>query len=50
MQIPAGLSMNPHRIAVGVYLLETLTRLPVRAAAGLPLPDDRFVLPALIDR
>jgi hypothetical protein len=41
---PADFS-GPRRLAVGVYRLENLARLPVYDAGGTPQPDDQFWLP-----
>jgi hypothetical protein len=42
--IPADAPAGSYPLEVGMYRLETLTRLPVVDAGGLRLPDDRILL------
>jgi hypothetical protein len=42
--IPAGAPPADYRLIVGLYLLETMTRLPAVDAAGLAIPDDAALL------
>jgi hypothetical protein len=39
--LPEDLSPGSYRLSVGMYLRETMTRLPATSASGEPLPDGR---------
>lgn len=44
LALPADAPPGEYQIEVGLYLLETMARLPATDAAGQPLPDDAALL------
>lgn len=45
LALPPGLPAGSYTLAVGLYRLDTLERLPAVDAAGRPLPDAELRLP-----
>jgi hypothetical protein len=46
--LPADLSPGAYRLAVGLYDLDTLERVPITDAAGNPMLDSKLILPAVL--
>jgi 4-amino-4-deoxy-L-arabinose transferase-like glycosyltransferase len=44
MLLPPDLPAGHYRVGLGMYLLETMERLPAADAHGIRLPDDRIIL------